>query len=153
MVRYQDAEGPANGVLRVRVRLDFKGTARPGRFFFGGKSSEKVAEEAREQQVAVFRNIPIQGIRIEDIDLNVEAYSVRDDSSNTEVAYAPVILHLTADSLEDLIRFVVREDFRKVEILEPPNLLLTRYDVERLLFRINEELKNYRTWLERRLAK
>mgnify|MGYP005869874501 CR=1 FL=1 len=121
--------------------------------FYGGKSSEKAAEEAREQQVAVFRNVPIQGIRIEDIDLNAEVYNVRDDSSNTEVAYAPVILHLTADSLEDLLRFVVREDFRKVEILDPPNLLLTRYDVERLLFRVHEELRNYKTWLERKLVR
>ncbi len=136
--------------LRAKVRLDFKGVSRPGRLFFGSKSTEKVAEENREQQVALFRNVPIQGVEIEDISLGGEIYTVFDDQGDNEVAYAPAELTVVADSVEDLVRFVVREDFRRIEILEPGNLVLNRLEVERLLFRINEEVRSLQRWLERK---
>ncbi|SHF03966.1 hypothetical protein SAMN02745133_01693 [Desulforamulus putei DSM 12395] len=136
--------------LRVRVRMDFKGIGKPGRFLFGGKPSDKAAEDLREQQVAVFRNVPIQGILVEDIDMSAEVYTVQDEVSNHEVAYAPVTLQLRAETLEDVVRFIARDDFRKIEIIDPPNLSLTKYDVERLLFRVAEEMRMYRSLLERK---
>ncbi|GAB6156984.1 hypothetical protein JCM39194_01840 [Desulfotomaculum varum] len=137
--------------LRVKVRMDFKGVGKPGRFLFGGKPSDKAAEDLREQQVAVFRNVPIQGIQVEDIDMSAEVYTVLDEVSNHEVAYAPVTLQLRAETLEDVVRFIARDDFRKIEIIDPPNLALTKYDVERLLFRVAEEMRIYRALLERKL--
>lgn len=137
--------------LRVKVRMDFKGVGKPGRFLFGGKPSDKAAEDLREQQVAVFRNVPIQGIQVEDIDMSAEVYTVHDEVTSTEVAYAPVVLQLRAESLEDVVRFIARDDFRKIEIIDPPNMSLSRYDVERLLFRVAEEMRVYRSLLERRL--
>lgn len=134
--------------IKAKVRLDIKGVTRPGRFLFGGKPMDKVAEDAREQQVTLLRNVPVQGIHIDDIDLSMETYTVYDESTNIEVAYAPVMLQLTADSLEDLIRFIMREDFRKIEIHSPTSLSLYRYDIERLIFAIAKELKDYRQHLE-----
>jgi len=136
--------------LKVRIRLDFKGRARPGRFLFGGKPVDKVAEEIREQQVSLFRNIPIQGIRIDDIDVSTDVYTIRDDYTNSEIAYAPVILTLTAENLVDLLHFIAREEFRKIEILEPGHQYLTKYDIERLLFRIHEEFNSYIEHMEKK---
>jgi hypothetical protein len=34
--------------VRVRIRLDYRGESRGGRFFFGGKSKEEMAEIMRE---------------------------------------------------------------------------------------------------------
>lgn len=136
--------------LRVKVRIDFRGVGKPGRFLFGGKPSDKAAEDLREQQVAVFRNVPIQGIQVEDIDMSAEVYTVHDEVTNTEVAFAPVVLSIRSESLEDIMRFIARDDFRKIEIIDPPNLTLTKYDVERLLFRVAEEMRVYRSLLERK---
>jgi hypothetical protein len=153
LVRTQTGNEHIEAELKAKVRLDFKGVSRPGRLFFGAKPTERVAEEIREQQVALFRNVPIQGVRIEDISLGGEVYTVFDDQDNTEVAYAPAELTVVADTIEDLVRFVAREDFRRIEILEPGNVMLNRLEVERLLFRINEEIKSLHRWLERKYAR
>ncbi|MTI79351.1 MAG: hypothetical protein FH758_00505 [Firmicutes bacterium] len=136
--------------MRAKLRLDFKGIGKPGKLFFGGKNTEKAAEEVRDQQVAMFRNVPMQGIYIEDIDVSTEVYTVYDDINHNEIAYAPVELQISADTLQDLIPFVVREDFRKIQILEPAELLLTNYEIERLLFRFSEEMNEYRDYLNRK---
>ncbi|MCL6559859.1 MAG: hypothetical protein K6U74_13900, partial [Firmicutes bacterium] len=99
---------------------------------------------------SLLRYVPIQGIHIEDVDLSLDIYTVYDDVNNQEVAYAPVVLQLTADTLEDLVRFVARDDFRKIEIIAPPALSLNKHEVERLMFRVFEEFKKYRQHLERK---
>ncbi len=136
--------------IKARIRLDIKGTSKPGRFLFGGKPMDRAAEEAREQQVTLLRNVPVQGIQINNIDIGMDVYTVLDELNNQEVAYAPLILEVAADSIEDLVRFISREDFRKIEVLSPTTLKLHRYDLERLIFRIAEEFKNYRAQLERK---
>lgn len=145
----EDSTADRDGI-RAKVRLDVKGIGKPGRLLFGGKSTDKAAEEAREQQVTIFRHVPIQGVRIEDIDVSTEVYIVPDEINNSEVAYAPLVLTITADSLENVVRFITREDFRKIEIIEPPIISMNRYGIERLLFRIHEELMEFRSWLERK---
>ncbi|MBE3588737.1 MAG: hypothetical protein IMW93_09350 [Thermoanaerobacteraceae bacterium] len=148
--------GPASGEnsterdIRAKVRLDFKGVGRPGRLFFGGKSTEKAAEEMREQQVAMLRNIPVQGIHILDVDLSLELYTIYDDVNNQEVAYAPAVLELIADTIEDLVRFAAREEFRKIEIISPATISLQKVGLERLMFRVAEEVRKYRQNLERK---
>lgn len=147
MIKYQSGGEQVESDLRVKIRLDFKGVSRPGRLF-GGKPTEKVAEEIREQQVALFRNVPVQGVRIEDINLAGEIYTIFDEKANSEVAFAPLELTVVVASLEDLLRFVIREEFRRVEILEPAGIILSRFEMERLLFKINEEVRGLREWLE-----
>lgn len=144
-----DGTGERDGVL-LKVRLDFKGTGKPGRFLFGGKPTDRAAEEAREQQVAVFRNVPIQGIQIVDIDASAEVYTVYDDLTNSDTAYAPLVLTVKADSLENTIRFIARDDFRKIEILDPAYVTLNHSDIERLLFKVYEEMKEFRHRLEKK---
>jgi hypothetical protein len=149
-----EAEGVTseNGV-RARVRFDFKGVSRRGRFLLGSKPTDRVAEESREQHVALFRNVPVQGIRIEDIDMGGQIYTVFDESSGAEVAFAPVEITLSSDNLEDIIRFVSREEFRRIEVLSPPSLLMSRIDIERLIFKVHEEMKHVREWIERKYVR
>lgn len=141
-----------NQPIRFRVRLDYKGTIKPGKLFFGGKNTERVAEETREQQVALLRNIPVQGVFIEDIDMSAETYTILDDVYNREIAFAPVTLQVSADSLQDVIRFIAREEFRKIEIIEPDEISLSSFELERILFKISEEFTNYRNYIERKLS-
>lgn len=135
--------------LQVKIRLDYKGEAQ-SRFFFGGKSSARAAEEVREQRTALLRNVPFQGIAIHDIDLTLETYNVHDEITGDDVAYAPVNLELMADSIEDILRFIIRDEFRKIEVVQPEEIILSRQDLERLLFKINEEMRAYRNSLEKK---
>ncbi|MCL6609902.1 MAG: hypothetical protein K6T66_00020 [Peptococcaceae bacterium] len=143
-------ENTENRTIRAKIRLDFKGTAKPGKLFFRGKSVERVAEEIREHNIAAFRNIPLQGINILDIDMGNEVYTVYDDVTNTDTAYAPLVIDVVADSLEDLVRMVAREDFRKIEVLSNGPISLSRVEAERVLFRMAEEFRQYRNNLERK---
>ena len=130
-----------NSKLKFKVRFDYKGKPRPARFFFGGKKTEIVAQDFRDQQVALWRNVPLQGLLVENMDMG-EIYSVYDEEIDEEIAFAPLELIVSADSLEELLRFIVRDEFRRIEILEPASILLTNREVERLLFKVNEHLQN-----------
>ncbi len=138
--------------ISARVRLDYRGVARPGRLLFGGKTTEKAAEEAREQSAAVFRNVPLQGVKVEDINMAHEVYAVVDDGTGAEVAYAPLELTVVADGIDDLIRLIFREEFRRIEILNLDSMVLGRYEIERLFYRIGEELQRYHQNLERKYS-
>lgn len=129
--------------IRVRIRLDFRGEGKSGRFIFGGKSREEIAEQVREQEVALLRNVPLQGIFLEDIDLSLDLYIVNesDGRRKREVAYAPVILTLRLENLDDLLPLVVKPEFRKIEFLSPENLQVHRLDVERLFFRVSQNIQ------------
>ena len=127
--------------IHFRVRFDFKGKEKPAKFFFGGKNSEEVARYNREQQVALWRNVPVQGINIEKIQ-EEEVYSVFEEGQEEEVAYAPLVMEVRVDSLEDLVRFVVREEFRKIEILEPKTIKLNHQALERLLFKFHQSARD-----------
>lgn len=124
----------------VRVRFDYRGLPRPARFFFGGKGAKEVAEEIRQQQANMWRHVPIQGVKIEDLEF-VELYSVYDEIEETLAVYAPVEMRATLDSLEDILRFVCRTEFRRVEFIEPARISLTNQDLEKLFFRFGEMLQ------------
>jgi hypothetical protein len=68
------------------------------------------------------------------------------------VAYAPVEVVLDTDSIEDLIPFLLRDEFRKIEVIAPDEIVLDKHEVERIIYRISEEMRNYQLFLERRLA-
>lgn len=136
--------------LRMRVRFDYKGRGRQNKLF-GSKNSEQAAEELRQHKVSLVRNVPIQGIYIEEIDMSQEVYSVFDEVHNKMVDYAPVYITFSADSMEDAVKFTMKEEFRTVEVLDPESMTLSRLDMERLLLKVSEELANYRSYLERKL--
>jgi len=129
--------------IRVKIRLDFKGEGKSGRFLFGGKSREEIAEQVREQEVAMLRNVPLQGIFLEDIDLSLDLYIVSesDGRKKREVAYAPVLLTLRLENLDDLLPLILKSEFRKIEFLSPESLAIHRLDVERLFFRMSQCLQ------------
>lgn len=134
----QEVKGQA---IKFKVRFDYRGRSKPPKLFFGGKNSENSAEDLRDQQMALWRNIPIQGVKVENIDLG-EIYSVYDEELEDEVAYAPMELLVSAHNLEDLVRFIVREEFRRIEFLEPETLELNKQLLEKLFFKMNEEMRN-----------
>ena len=101
----------------------------------------------------MLKNIPVQGISFIDCDISQEPYVVYDEALGEKVAYAPCEITMHADSIEDIIRFVMREEFRKLEILEPPQMFITNKDLERILFRMNEELKNQLMLLSRKIKR
>lgn len=135
----------------LRVRLDFRGVTKR-RFPLSNRSGRQVAEDIREHKVNLLRNLPVQGIEVEDVDMNMETYVVYDDNRGCEAAYAPATLTIRADNLEDALKFVLREEFRKVELLEPDELVLSKHQLEKLLFKIGEGMHRCRVELERKLA-
>jgi len=136
--------------IKVKMRFDYTGKAKSSKFF-GSKNIEQLAEETRQHQVSMMRNVPIQGIRIEDIDMSQEVYSVIDDITGKKLAYAPVVIIFYADNIEDVLKFVVKEEFRTVEILAPDEMLLSKGDMEKLLFKVSQELSEYREYLLRKI--
>lgn len=141
-MREREAGGALTGPLKARVRLDYRGRTQPYRLFVGAKKASDVALEHREREIGLLRHIPLQGIRVLDVDTTPEVYEVTDAVTGESVAYAPVIVQVEADSIEDLVRFILREEFRKIEVLEPDEIHLTHYDAERFLYRMGEEMKH-----------
>ncbi|MGE5422527.1 MAG: hypothetical protein ACM3QW_04630 [Ignavibacteriales bacterium] len=137
--------------FRLKVRFDYKGKSKTSRFPFKSPSVEQVAEQIREQKVSMLRNVPIQGIQIQDIDLSSDIYTVYDDISGNSIGYAPVVINFHADSIEDAVLFIMKEEFRKVEVIEPDQVTLNKIEIERVMFRVNEELKAYKAFLEKKL--
>jgi hypothetical protein len=136
--------------IKIKIRFDYLGKAKSGKLF-GNKNVEQVAEETRQQQVSLLRNVPVQGIRIEDIEMSQEVYLVMDEISGKKHAYAPVLITFYADSIEDAIKFSMKEEFRTVEIIEPGELLLSKNDIEKLLFKVSKELVAYKDYLMRKI--
>lgn len=135
-----DRESLTSAVIRAKVRFDYRGKARPSRFFFGGKRSEEAAEELRQQQAALWQNVPVQGIYVENIEQG-DLYTVYDEDADDEITFAPLEIVVRADSLSHLVRFAVREEFRRIKILEPLLLNLSIQDMEQVFFQINGEAR------------
>lgn len=138
-LRIERGESKMKSPVRARVRFDFRGESRPRRFLFGSEDPAQVAEKVRERQVEVLRNLPLQGIQLEEINSESEIYRVTPGSEDEEVAYAPVELTVRADSIEDLIPFTIRQEFRCIKLLEPDEVILSPYEIERMLYRVSEQ--------------
>lgn len=136
--------------IRVRVRLDYLGEVRTR--LFGHKSNPKAAEEVREQKIALFRNVPVQGLEVEEIDSSLELYTITDRETGREVVYAPIIITVRLDRLEDIVPFLVMEELRKLEVVEPPEFGLSAQDVQRLLVRMNVETRQALAELAKRAS-
>jgi hypothetical protein len=134
----------------MRVRFDFVGRGKSNKLF-RGKNCVELAEQIREHKVSLIRNVPMQGIEIEDIDVSQEVYTICDEITNNISAYAPITICLSADSLEDAVRFTMKEEFRRVEILDPESITLSKLEIERLLLKVSAELLSYKDYLKRKL--
>lgn len=136
--------------IRMRVRFDYVGKAKAGKIW-GGKSGEQIAEELRQQKASLIRNVPIQGIQIEDLDMSQEVYSIYDDIMGKSVYYAPVTICFSANSLEDAVKFTMKEEFRTVELLDPQEIILNKGEIEKLMLKVCEELMEYREYLGKKI--
>lgn len=129
--------------LKMKLRFDYIGRPKSGKLF-GSKNIEQIADNTRQQKVTTMRNVPMQGIRIDEIDMSQDIYTLIDDITGNKVAYAPVVITFFAENIDDVVKFVVKEEFRTIEIIEPEELLLSKGDVEKLLFRFSQDLTDYR---------
>ena len=136
--------------IKIKLRLDYLGQGKTGGFF-GNKNVEQIAEQIRQHKVALLRNVPSQGIRIEDIDMSGEVYAIYEEISRKMIAYAPVVITFSADSIEDALKFSMKDEFRTVEVLEPENQSLTKADVERILYKVSEELRDYKEYMLKKM--
>lgn len=128
--------------VRARIRFDFRGARKPNRFLLGSRDPEEVAGEIREREAILLQKVPIQGIRIENIDISAECFRVTDPVTGEDLAYAPAQVVVDADSVEDLARFTLRNEFRTIDIMEPEHLCLSNRDMGRLLFKVGEEMRH-----------
>lgn len=135
--------------LKMRLRFDYKGE-RSGRLF-GRKTSEKVAEDMRENIGALLRNVPRRGVTIEEINTDIEIYTIYDEETGRETAYAPLEIVVIADRIEDILNLIMRPEFRRIEVIHPEEIVLSNKGLERLLYKVNEELCYFTQVLENKL--
>lgn len=128
--------------VTARIRLDFKAEEGGRKFFWQRQNLREAAKTLRSGQVSLLRNLPFQGLNVKDLEADQEVYLIPDEENRKEVAYAPLELIVEADSIEDLMQLTLREEFRKIKILEPTQISLSNGDVERLLFKVNEEYRD-----------
>ncbi len=136
--------------IKVKIRFDYVGRAKSGKLF-SKNNVEQLADNTRQQKVAKMRNVPMQGVRIDDIDMSQDIYTLVDDITGKNVAYAPVVITFEADKMDEIIKFIVMEEFRTIDIIEPTELLLAKGEIEKLLFVVSQELSDYREGLMRQL--
>lgn len=132
--------------LRLQVRLDFRAEEKSGRFFFGGKTSEAMAVTLREQQMGLIKNVPLQGLTFEHFDASMDIYLVEegDQRRKREAAFAPLVITLKADSIEDVFPLLLRPEFKKIEVLGPDNIKISKVELERLLYTIFKNFQGKR---------
>lgn len=128
--------------FKAKIRLDFKAENDSARFFWQRRDLRQAAQSIREQKVSLLRNLPFQGIQVAELDPDHEVYLVPGEGSSGEAAYAPVEMVVEADSLEDLMQLTLREEFRKIKVLEPEKLFFSPTEMERFLFKVNEEYRS-----------
>lgn len=141
MLRAKHGDEWVSAPIRAQIRLDFHHQGKSRGLFFR-RRPEEFAQEERERQVAILQNVPFQGITLEKIDAERDVYVIASPYGDSDVAYAPVEMTVCADSIEDLIAFTLREEMRKIKILEPEEMVFSNYDVERALFRMSEEYRD-----------
>jgi hypothetical protein len=126
--------------LKAKIRFDFQvSNGENRRFFWQRPDLLKMALEKRAKQVSLLKNLPFQGLSVADLNSDQEVYLVPEDDNHPETAYAPVELLVEADSIEDLMQLTFRDEFRKIKVIEPHEVFLTHSDIERFLFKANEE--------------
>ena len=142
MLRIKKGDGWELVPIKARIRLDFRGEESRRTLFMGKVPPETAAEEMRQRQIATLKNLPWQGVTLEDLNADYEIYTVNRPEQGEKVAYAPVELTVAADSLEDLLTFVLRDEFRKIKILEPAELKVSAVDVEKTIFKMGQEYRS-----------
>jgi hypothetical protein len=127
--------------VKAKIRFDYKAEMEGRRFFWQRRDLRQVAKDIRAREASLLKNLPFQGLCVEALNLEYDAYLVPGFGNLKETAYAPVELVVQADSIEDLMQLTLKEEFRTIKVIEPEEMLLSNGEVERLLFRVNEEYR------------
>jgi hypothetical protein len=147
MLRIKKGDSWDYSPIRAKIRFDFRGDAgRQSSLFgslpFGKNKPEEVAENIRQRRVAMLKNLPWQGVSLEEIQADQEIYTIPEAEQGERLAYAPVELTVRADSLEDLLPFILREEFRKIKIIEPEEMVFSNFDMERAIYKMGQEFRS-----------
>ena len=97
-----------------------------------------MAEERREQQATMWRNVPHR-IRVEDIAF-LELYSVYEDEEEGEITYAPLELLISLDSWKTACSSSAVMNLN-AWVIEPDRVNLTA-ELERILYRFSVTLQH-----------
>lgn len=124
-------------MLKCKLRFDIPGSNHTPKLFFGGNDSTALAKQNRLKEVNLLKNMPLQGITFEKISSDGEIYTV--EEGNVTTAYAPIEVILYANFIEDMVPLILKDSFRRIEILEPTEISLDKFQGERLLVRIVKE--------------
>ncbi|MDD2556201.1 MAG: DUF1616 domain-containing protein [Syntrophaceticus sp.] len=133
--------------LHFRIWLEYKATARPFGLFQKRKDLKEEAATLRRKRVPILHQVSITGIDILEIDPHHTVY-IKDDEDGRKAAYAPVEILIGAESLDAAIPFLVSKEFSNVELLYPDRLALSPQEFEQVIEKANDELRNYRAFLE-----
>lgn len=128
--------------VKAKIRFDFKANAGSRRFFWQRRDLRETAKTIRHQRLALLRNIPFQGLNVAELNEDFEIYLMPDDNNGREAAYAPAELVVEADSIEDLMPLTLKEEFRKIKLLEPEKLMISNNEMEKFLYKMNTEYRN-----------
>ena len=83
--------------------------------------------------------MPFQGLSVTDLKVDYDHYLGPASENSPEAAYAPVELVVEADSIIDLMPLTLKEEFRKIKVFEPEEIWLSNAEVERFIFKMNQE--------------
>lgn len=123
--------------IKCKLRFDVVASTHTPKLFFGSNDSTALAKQNRLKEINIIKNLPMQGIMYERIFADGEIYTLEEE--NDKLAYAPIEVTLYADFLEDLVPLILRDSFRRIEIIEPMELSLDKFQGERLLVRMVKE--------------
>ena len=127
--------------VKAQIRFDYKARVDRSRFLWRRFDPRENAKKIIAKQVALLWNLPFQGLNVEKIDAEHEVYFAPTGEFQEETAYAPLEMIVQADSLADLMPLTLREEFRKIKVIEPKEVVLSNGDLERFLFRVSEEYR------------
>lgn len=136
-------ENTLKNMYRFRIRLDFRAEGKTGHFFFGSKSCVEVAKDVRDEQVSLYQNASYSGLSFQDFDTSLDIYLVKEDirRKKQEAAYAPLLMTVTADHLEDISTLLWKPELKKIDILGPDNIHLEKSEIESLINRISKDFQ------------
>ncbi|MFA6808187.1 MAG: hypothetical protein WCR27_04270 [Eubacteriales bacterium] len=125
--------------LILKIRLDFRAEGKNGRFFFGTKTCQAMAELCREEQKNILKNVPLKGVVLLDIDMSMDIYSIQEGERRRkrEIAYAPLLLTIQVDSIENIIPLIIRQEFKQIELVKPENYNVSKLELKRLIYVIH----------------
>ncbi|MCL6590567.1 MAG: hypothetical protein K6U80_11480 [Firmicutes bacterium] len=126
--------------VKAKIRFDYKAEAgQKRRLFWRRIDLREIARENRDRQVDLLKNLPFQGLSVTDLKVDYDPYLVPASENSPEAAYAPVELVVEADSIIDLMPLTLKEEFRKIKVFEPEEIWLSNAEVERFIFKMNQE--------------